>query len=185
MKKVPHNSQGRNKMTCSNNNNTSALINHFSLSEKIIMRTAFYGILIIGWYTIYIQHLVWSLFYTLFSLIGLFLLSQQFFCAYCPYPYQYTTCLFFPIQVFKLRHTQRQGRMNSLDKTGAVIIMVGLIMIPQFWLIKHLILFILFWFFCLFILFRTSLYYCKRCRYVKCPLSRISIDQKKAILKDL
>ncbi|MBN2030509.1 hypothetical protein JW824_09715 [bacterium] len=159
--------------------NDTHLVDGFSLIEKILMRMGFYGFIFIGAYGIYSATLLWGLLYTGFVLFGLGFVFLYCLCAHCPYPYEYSDCLFLPAGLIKKLYKSRSEQMHILDKVGFLMVMGGLVIIPQYWLLKRDMLLILFWIFCLPTLARLLFYLCKRCRHFNCPLNRVVQENPK------
>ena len=150
------------------------LLTGFKSWEKLLMRLAFYGYLLIGFYAIYIESVAWGLGYLLFCGLGMIFLVLYGLCANCPYPYQFSDCLFLPYNVIKRLYKYRGGNMTRLDKIGFMVVFAGTILIPQFWLINHFKLLCLFWILALPICIAFPIYYCRRCRHFNCPLNKVN-----------
>ena len=163
-------------VSCSKN---IKLIDKFSVTEKILSRTGFYGFIIIGIYGMYSQSVPWGILYTVFTVLGLIFGFPYFFCSHCPYPYKYSDCLFTPVWMITKQHEFRPGRLTRLDKIGSGVIGAGLILIPQYWLFKNYAALVLFWMFCVLTLVSFSIYYCKRCRNFKCPFNSVKKGLRK------
>jgi hypothetical protein len=155
------------------------LIDNFSLFEKILSRTGFYGFIIIGGYGIYSQSILWGIIYTAFVVLGLVFGLPYFFCSHCPYPYKYSDCLFTPFWLIKRQQEFRPDRLTLLDKIGSGVIGAGLILIPQYWLFKNCAVFALFWIFCALTLVSFPIYYCKACRNFRCPFNSANKELRK------
>ena len=147
------------------------LIERFSLFEKLLMRVGFYGFIIVGACGIFLESTAWGLIYAGFVVLGLNFVVLYRFCSRCPYPFQYSDCLFIPAGLIKKKCKFRAEPMGTLDMIGSAVIMAGLGVIPQYWLLKNHVLLILFWIFCLPVLAALPLYFCRRCRHFKCPLN--------------
>ena len=163
----------------SKNNEDCTLINRFSLPEKILMRLAFYGFIIIGAYAIFSASILWGAIYTAFVIFGAMLVAWHLFCPHCPYPFKYETCLFFPAGKIKLFGSFRSEPMNMMEKVGAFAWFAGLIVIPQYLLFQNYILLIIFWVLALPLLARFRIYICKRCRHFFCPLNAVDKNLSK------
>jgi len=150
------------------------LIEKFSLLEKTLYRTGFYGFIIIGAYGIYLQNIVWGIIYTAFVISGLRFGLLYFACSHCPYPYKYSDCLFAPFWLIKNQCKFRSNPMTALDKVVSAVIMAGFVLIPQYWLLKNYTILILFWIFCVLTIAGFPFYLCKRCRNFKCPLNLVN-----------
>ncbi len=153
------------------------LIDGFSLVEKILMRIGFYGFIVTGAYGIYSVSLLWGLIYTGFVLLGLGFILLYCLCSHCPYPYEYSDCLFLPFNLIKKLYKFRSEKMSLLDKIGFLIVMGGLVIIPQYWLLMNVTVLIIFWIFCLPTLVRLLFCLCKRCRHFDCPFNRANKEK--------
>jgi hypothetical protein len=156
------------------------LIDKFSVAEKILARTGFYGFIIIGAYGIYSQSILWGIAYTLFVLLGSIFGLPYYFCSHCPYPYKYSDCLFTPFWLIARQQEFRPGQLTISDKICSAVIGAGLVLIPQYWLFKNHSVLILFWIFCALTLVSFPIYYCKRCRNFKCPFNSVSKELRRA-----
>ncbi len=146
----------------------------FSLKEKFLMSLGFYGAIIIGVYGIYLESILWVAIYLGFLIFGVFVLFGYSLCAHCPYVYEYSDCLFPPLgQLVGKIYKFRPQPMNTLDKIGPVLMIVGVIAIPQYWLFQNLIIFAIFWIFCLPTMIGLVFYECRRCLCVGCPLNQV------------
>jgi len=144
------------------------LIENFSITEKIIFRTGFCGVLIIALYGIYSESIAWGLIYMIFLFLGTFVILGCF-CAYCPYPYIYSDCLLLPYVLIKKLFKVRSGPISTLEKSVLIVIMVGMIVIPQYWLFKNHTLLIMFWILFILISVPFPFYICRRCQNYNCP----------------
>lgn len=150
--------------------NNVNLAERFSLFEKILMRMGFYGFIIIGAYGIYSESVPWGLLYTVFVIFGLSVLLSYCLCAHCPYPYKYSDCLFMPLALIN-KYKFRSRPMSTLDKIGFIVMMVGVVVIPQYWLLKNSTILIIFWIFYLPTFAGFLFYECRRCRHFDCPFN--------------
>ena len=150
----------------------------FSLTEKVLLGIGYYGLFIIGAYSIYIQSIIWGLFYTCFIIFGLFVSFGYCVCAYCPYIYpEYSDCLFPPLGMLVRKvYKFRSGRISIVDKIIFLIMMVGTVIIPQYWLLRNYTLLVIFWIFCLPSYTGLILYECKRCQHFGCLFNRAKRD---------
>ena len=143
----------------------------FSTKEKLIMQISFFVFLIFGQIGIAIENWLAGLIYFVFVIFSLQVLLLKMFCCYCPYPYQYSTCLFVPLKIFK-NIEQKRGDMPLLNRLAPLIAFGGMYLIPQYWIIKNLFFFIGFWIFGLIVGLGLVIHFCGSCRHVKCPLNR-------------
>ena len=154
------------------------LIERFTLLHKIIMRSWFYGFMIIGAYGIYVESTLWALIYLGFCILGLMIGLSYSLCSHCPYPYKHSDCLFVPFWVFTKHYTFRSAPMSGLDKTVIILSFAGFILIPQYWLIKEYTILILFWIFCLPTIASLPLFWCRRCKNFHCCFNLVSEELK-------
>jgi len=150
------------------------LAKKFSLAEKILLGIGYYGLVITGAYGIYVQSITWGLLYTGFVTLGLFVFLGYCVCAYCPYIYpEYSDCLFLPFgTLVRKLYKFRPGPISIVDKVGFLIIMAGVVVIPQYWLLKNYTIFAIFWIFCLPTYAGLILYECRRCQHFECLFNR-------------
>ena len=144
----------------------------FTLKEKALARIGFYGMISVGALAIYSRSPVWGILYLCFALVGNLFVVYSFLCAYCPYPFKYSDCLFFPYQVVSRVVSERKGQITPGKRRGFVLVMAGLVLIPQYWLFSSPGLLVLFWILALPLLMVFPLYYCRRCRHEKCGFNR-------------
>lgn len=165
-------------MFTQNCNRDVNLIERFSLLEKALMRLGFYGFVVIGAYGIYLESILWGLIYSGFVIIGLQFGFLYFLCTHCPYPYNHSDCLFMPFWVVTKQFKFRSAQVNLLDKIGFIVIMTGLVVIPQYWLIKNYTVLIIFWIFCLPTLLAFPFHLCRRCQHFHCPFNLVGEELK-------
>jgi len=150
------------------------LIEGFSFLQKILMRSGFYGCMMIGAYGIFVESILWGLIYVAFVILGIQFGLAYFLCSHCPYPYWYSDCLFAPFWVFTKQYNFREAPMSTVDKTVFILAMAGFIIIPQYWLLNNYPLLILFWIFCLPTIASLPLFWCRRCKNFHCCLNLVS-----------
>jgi hypothetical protein len=153
-------------------NNGCMLIDRFSLKEKLFLRTTWFGFLAVGTHAIYKQDPLWAWIYVVYTILGFALLVLPGMCAHCPYPYQFSTCLFIPPSLLRKFYTYRGPRMSPTDKAVALSAMAGMVLLPNFWLIHDIRLAVLFWLLALPSLVIFPMHYCPRCRHFGCPLNK-------------
>ena len=140
----------------------------FSLKDKILMQIGWNGFMLVGIYAIYKRSPLWALAYVAYMIF----IVMPMLCAYCPYPYQYSTCLFMPSGILRKFYPYRGPQPSVAGKTAASIIMVGAVILPNFWLFRDIPLLIVFWLFALPTVLAFPLHYCKHCRHAGCPANR-------------
>lgn len=86
----------------------------FAWQEKLLVRAGLASLLCVGTIGIGRENLAVAVGYLLFALVGGLLLVYDFLCVYCPYPYKYSDCLFFPRQLLTHVVQRRTGRGSSL-----------------------------------------------------------------------
>jgi hypothetical protein len=155
------------------NDNMCSLIDRFSLGEKIVMRTGWFGFMAVGTAGIYVQAPLWALVYVIFGAAGFALVVLPGLCAHCPYPAQHDTCLFLPAKLVQRFYPYKGPRMQPAAKMAVALVMAGFVMFPQFWLIRRPVVLMLFWVLVLPVLAAFPLYYCRRCRHGGCPMNRV------------
>jgi hypothetical protein len=143
----------------------------FSAVERIFMQISFYILLIFGLVGIAIENWIVGLIYLVFVIFSLQVLLLRMFCCYCPYPYQYSTCLFIPLRIFK-KIEQKKEDMPLINRLAPLIAFGGMYLIPQYWIIKNLFFFIGFWIFGVIVGLGLIFHFCGSCRHVQCPLNR-------------
>ena len=117
-------------MTNKNCKQNLKLIDGFSLNEKILMRIALYGCIIIGAYGIFSVSISWGIFYIAYVIIGAVLLTSYLFCCHCPYPYEYSSCLFFPSRLFTAFIKYQDQPLTKFKKIAAFAVFGGFLVIP-------------------------------------------------------
>jgi hypothetical protein len=153
-------------------NHRCMLIDRFSLMERILLRIGWYGFLLVGTYAIYKQDPLWALIYAVYAILGFALLVLPSLCTHCPYPYEFSTCLFLPPALLRKFYPYRGPRMSPTGKVVSVFTMAGMVILPNLWLIHDIRLAVLFWLLALPTLVVFPLHYCVRCRHFSCPLNK-------------
>ena len=144
----------------------------FAWHEKLLVRSGLAALLCVGTIGICRESLAAAVGYLLFALVGGLLLVYDFLCVYCPYPYKYSDCLFFPHQFLTHVVGRRTGRIHWSRKTLFLATVAGLVLIPQYWLWGHWGLLAGFWTLAAAIGLAFALHYCRRCRHGQCPLNQ-------------
>lgn len=145
----------------------------FTKREKILMGTGFYGFVLIGLLGISLESIVGAAAYAGFALFGLLVLFGFGICSHCPYIYEeYTDCLFPPWgRVYKKLYRFRSSVLSLWDKILLLVMMIGIVAIPQYWLLKNPWVLGLFWLFCAPTIAGFALYECRRCQHFGCPFN--------------
>ncbi len=148
------------------------LIDRFSFTEKLLMRTGWTGFMAVGAYGIYRQDPFWALLYVVFGILGFVLVVLPGLCAHCPYPYRYDTCLFQPPGLLKTVYSYKGPRMSLQAKIAVGATLGGMAIFPNYWLIQDQLVLLVFWIIALPVLLAFPLHYCTRCRHAGCPMNR-------------
>ncbi len=156
----------------SKNSTGCTLIDRFSLMERIIMRSGWYGFMAVGTYAIYKQAPVWAWVYVVYALLGFALVVLPGLCAHCPYPSKHSTCLFLPPAFMNRYYPYKGPQMSPAGKIAVLAVMAGMVIIPLFWLMADLPMLMLFLLLGLPTLAIFPMHYCKRCRHFDCPLNK-------------
>lgn len=143
----------------------------FSTVEKLFMRISFYIFVLFGIVGLFVENWIVGVIYLVFVIFSLEVLLLRMFCRYCPYPYQYSTCLFMPLRNFK-RIVQKEEKMPLINRLAPAIAFGGMYLIPQYWIVKNLFFFIGFWIFGLIVGLGLTIHFCGSCRHVQCPINR-------------
>ena len=145
----------------------------FTRVEKMLLQAGIFVLAATGAAAIFPENPLAGWFYLGFAAAGLFLTAVYFLCARCPYPYDYKDCLFFPYRVVIRFIRRRPGKQTGADRVGTLVVMMGLILIPQYWLFQDLRLLFVFWLIGIPFLAAFPMYYCKRCRHFGCVFNRV------------
>ena len=140
----------------------------FGRPEKILMRSGFYGFVLVGAWAIGRQDLTWATVYMAGAVIGLLLVVYLFLCRYCPYPFHYGDCLFFPHQWLAAVVRPPRGRMGWHHQLGFTLVMILLVGFPQPWLLAEPKIMPVFWLLAGPTVAALPIYYCRRCRHRQC-----------------
>ncbi len=150
----------------------------FGIVEKVLMRTGFYGFILIGAWAIARQSAAWAAVYLAGSVIGLVLVVYVFLCRYCPYPFRYRDCLFFPYQWLTSAVRPSAGRMGRGHQFGFSAVMAMLLLFPHPWLIGDPRVLLAFWMLAGPTVAALPLYYCRRCHHHQCVFNRAGLPQE-------
>jgi hypothetical protein len=154
-----------------NNGKKERFKDSFSTAEKLFMRISFYIFILFGIVGLFVENWIAGVIYLVFVIFSQQVLLLRMFCRYCPYPYQYSTCLFMPLRNFK-GIDQKQEKMPSINRHAPAIAFAGMYLIPQYWIVRNLFFFIGFWVFGLIVGLGLTLHFCGSCRHVQCPINR-------------
>lgn len=149
------------------------LVDRFSLKEKFLMRTGWFGFMAVGFYGIHRQDPLWAFIYAGFGLLGFVLVVLPGLCAHCPYPSKHDTCLFLPPALVRKFYPYRGPNMSLTGKTATLAALAGMAIMPLFWLTQDVYLLSVFILIGLPVLAVFPFYYCRRCRHTGCPMNRV------------
>ena len=145
----------------------------FTWYEKLVARGGLGGAILAGAAAIYSTSVTWAGGYLLLSALGGLLVVYDFLCPYCPYPFRYSDCLFYPYQLLAWFTKIRGGRIPWARNLGTVAAFGIMFAGPQYWLWGQWILFALFWGCTLPLTLLLPLHLCRRCRHERCPLHHV------------
>lgn len=148
------------------------LIDRFSMKEKVLMRGGWLGFMAVALYGIAKQDPFWASVYGTWCVLGFAVAVLPVICARCPYPSEFNTCLFLPPRLLRAIYPYREGEMSLFGKISSFIALVGMAVIPFFWLIRDPLLLILYLAIGLPVWSVFPAYYCRRCRNFGCPANR-------------
>lgn len=149
-----------------------ALKDGFAWYEKLGIRGGLAGVVAIGAIGIYLESPAVAIAYLALGLVGGVLVIYDFLCVYCPYPYEYSDCLFFPRQLLTMVVNRRTGKIGAVRKALLVLTAGVLVLIPQYWLWGHWGLLAGFWALAVPLGLAFPIYYCPRCRHGACAMNR-------------
>jgi len=164
--------------TCSQQS-LSPLKDQFSWYEKLAARACLAGVILAAATGIYQENKTAAVGYVVFVAIGALLVVYDSLCVYCPYPFQYSDCLFYPYQIVARLAKLRSGKIHWARQAVTVLVFGGMFAIPQFWLWGHWVLFAVFWGLTLLLAILMPLYLCGRCRNRRCLANRATGSQPK------
>jgi hypothetical protein len=159
-------------------NTAPALKDRFAWYDKLLARAVLAGMVLVGAIAIYRGSPWAAAAYLGFGLVGGLLVIYDLLCVYCPYPYQYNDCLFFPAPLLAAVAKRRTGKIPWLRKALLVVIVAALVLVPQYWLWDNPALLAGFWALAAAIAVAFPGYYCRRCRHGQCPLNRAAEAKK-------
>jgi hypothetical protein len=150
------------------------LKDRFAWYEKLLVRAALAGFVGVGAVGMYLKSPATAAGYALFAALAGVLVIYDFLCVYCPYPYEYSSCLFFPPQLLTRLAKRRPGRIPLARQRLFLAAAAGLVLIPQYGLWGRWDLTAAFWGFVVPIGIAFPLHYCRRCRHLGCTLNDAS-----------
>jgi len=154
------------------------LKDRFAWYEKLVARACIGGIVVAGALAMYQENKAIALAYLAFVAVAGAIVIYDALCVYCPYPFQYSDCLFYPYQLVARFAPMRGGRISWVRKAVAAVAFGGIFAFPQYWLWGNWSLFALFWALTLPLAVLIPLYLCRRCRHGRCPMNRAAIGKE-------
>jgi hypothetical protein len=156
-----------------NHKNTKcSYIDRFSLTQILVMRTAWYGFIAIGITGIALHSFSWAAIYTTVTFFAFTLGVMPTICAHCPYPVERDTCLFAPPFLIKKFYPYKGPEVSFRESVITIFALATVVIFPQYWLNKNSFLQALFWIIFLPSIAAFPFFYCKRCRHTGCPLNQ-------------
>jgi len=151
---------------------TSPLKDRFSWYEKLIARACLAGALLAAGVGIYRENKSIAIGYAVFVTLGAMLVVYDSLCVYCPYPFKYSDCLFYPYQLVARFARLREARIHRARQAVTALVFGGMFAIPQYWLWGNWGLFAIFWGLTLPLAMLLPLHLCGRCRNERCLANR-------------
>jgi hypothetical protein len=150
----------------------SQLKDHFSWHEKLTARASLAGVVLTAGVGIYQENKGAAVGYVTFVALGALLVVYDSLCVYCPYPFRYSDCLFYPYQLVARFARLRDGRIHWARQAVTTLVFGGMFAIPQYWLWGNWSLFAVFWGLTLPLALLLPLYLCGHCRNERCLANR-------------
>jgi hypothetical protein len=155
----------------------SPLKDGFSWHEKLIARACLAGVLLTAAAGIYRYNRSVVIGYAVFVALGALLVVYDSLCVFCPYPFNYSDCLFFPYQLVARFAKLREGKIARPRQAATALVFGGMFVIPQYWLWGNWGLFAIFWGLTLPLALLLPMHLCRRCRNGRCFANRAVIIQ--------
>jgi hypothetical protein len=159
-------------MASSPGKSSSPRKDRFSWYEKLIARACLAGAILTAVVSIYLESKSAAVGYVVLVVLGSALVIYDSLCVYCPYPFAYSDCLFFPYQLVARFAKLRAGAIHWARICATALVFAAIFALPQFWLWGHWGLFAIFWGLTLPLAWLVPLHLCPRCRHERCPLNR-------------
>jgi len=152
-----------------------SLKERFTWYEKLVARACLGVAVCAAALAMYRENAVMALGYLVSVGLGGLLVVYDFLCVYCPYPFHYSDCLFYPYQLAARFTRLRSGRISGVRKAAIAVVFGGMFALPQYWLWANWDLFALFWAATLPLAVLIPRHLCRRCRHDRCPLNRATV----------
>ena len=145
---------------------------NFTLAEKVFLRVLLWGSVAIGAYSIFDASLIWGAAYICYIVAGSYVMFYLF-CTHCPYPFEYTDCLLYPFILIKKPFAYRPVPMRTAERLAFRVVLAGIVLFPQYWLVKNTALLIAFWLMSLLLLVSFIFRICRKCKNRNCSSSGV------------
>ena len=152
------------------------LKNGFTWYEKLLMRGGLAALVGIGAFAIHRSDSLAAAGYLVFVALAGLVVMYDSICVYCPYPFKYSDCLFFPYQLVASVTKLRTSPIPAFRKAAAAVAFLGIVAIPQYWLWTQWALFGVFWTLTVMGGITVPLLICRRCRHRRCPLNLATLQ---------
>jgi hypothetical protein len=160
--------------------NECRFLDGFPMMHKIVMRFLMIIFPAVGVYAIFLHNALWGWIYLGLLTLGQAILVLPNLCGHCPYPHEYDDCLLIPAGLLRRFIPYGGSEIGKGGRFALVLAAAGSVLIPQVWLFREPVLFILFWVTLIPFLAYFTLYLCKRCRHTGCPANRVPKTQIKS-----
>ena len=150
----------------------------FAWHEKLCMRGGLAVVVGIGALAIYGSAPLLAVRYLLFVALGGLIVMYDSLCVYCPYPFRYSDCLFFPYQLVASVTTLRTTPIPWFRKVFSALAFFGIVAIPQYWLWGQWSLFAAFWILTVVGGIAIPFQFCRRCRNRRCPMNLVALESE-------
>ncbi len=147
------------------------LKDHFTWYEKLIARGCLGGAILVAAIAMYLDNPAVTVGYLVLAAFGGAAVVYDFLCVYCPYPFRYSDCLFFPHQLLSTFAGLRSEGIDWLRKAGMTAVFAAIFAVPQYWLWGRWGLLTAFWGLTLPLAMLIPLHICRRCRHEQCPMN--------------
>ena len=168
------------KTQCSNE------MKRFTSREKVIAAVPFNLSILVGAYGLYLVNWKLTVFYLLYSYVGVLMMMRYTICPRCPHLLKNNDCLNMPPALAKkLISSKRQGPLNFYEKLLHRSVAYGMLLIPLYWLVSSV--YLLIPFVVLYLIGQCTFRYhfCKNCQNEVCIQNRNPILRPSATAQKL
>lgn len=149
-----------------------ALRDRFFWYEKLLARGGTAGVITVGTAGIWMVNPAAAIGYLVFAAVAGGLVVCDLLCAYCPYPYQQSDCLFLPYPCISRVVDRRTGPISPVRRGALIAVTAGLVAVPQYWLWGNWPWLAAFWLLAVPLGLAFPLHLCRRCRHAQCIAKR-------------